>query len=59
MTQWKVKAKIGYVEIERLFDNSSTAVNVAKELLQFRGIDKEDGVSVSVTAVLGGDDDDF
>lgn len=57
MTQWKVKATIGYVTIERIFDNSSTAVNVAKQLLEFKS--EADGeVSVSVTAVLG-DEEDF
>ena len=62
MTQWLVKAKISYFEMERLFDDSRTAVNVAKEILQFRSTDRDDEISVSVTAVFGDDkevEDDF
>lgn len=62
MTQWLVKAKISYFEMERLFDDSRTAVNVAKEILQFHSTDRDDEISVSVTAVFGDDkevEDDF
>lgn len=57
MTQWKVKAEIGYTTIERVFDNSTTAVNIAKELLQFKSDDARDVVSVSVSAILGNEED--
>lgn len=57
MTQWKVKAEIGYTTIERVFDSSTTAVSVAKELLQFKSEEKDMPVSVSVTAILGDEED--